>query len=109
MNTQTSKKSFLARLSDFLYSLYLVLVGDLRASKYEELEDHLDFLFVNLTSDDRWLSVLPEIRPVVERHFQMVSSEWRSVQFEDISTFREKLKRTIEAERLFPPTKINQG
>lgn len=98
-------RSLLKRIDDFIHSLYLVLVGDLRISKYNEMEDRLDYILINMQCDDRWLCILPEVKPVVERHLKIVSSTWRTNQIEDISTFREKLKRTIEAERLFSNNK----
>lgn len=62
-----------------------------RQKKHWE-EQHIFFLKNMMLEDARWLSDLGLYREILERHEKAVSDDWYKIQFEGISSFRERLR-----------------
>lgn len=77
----------------YLYGIYQALLG---RYPYKELE-HLDYLQVQLSNDDRWLSSIMGANKITQRHLNMSRNDYRAIKHTHISDFREELKQEIKA------------
>lgn len=61
-----------------------------RKRRYWE-KRHMDFIRAVISNDARWLSVHPQGRLLLDRYEKLVSQNWYTYPFRDISRFREDL------------------